>query len=316
MVARFRAQAAGADMKTYSRLQTGRRRPSEYEIVSTDLHYNYPSRFELAGTNSVIGWYHQYREGSSLSVRDWGRFSDPRATTYRSYTTLQHEKELVVQGLLDELENSRYDQQLSEPWVRFLHTHYFPLRFPLHGLEMLAAYVGQMAPTSRLTNCATFQSADELRRLQRIAYRTAQLCRDRPGIDPAQHRATWEESEHFQPLRQLIERALVRYDWAEALVLTNVVIKPRLDRWINEELAGALAPANGDPILRSVHFSLGQDSQWHRDWTAEAIRVAVSDNPSNGDVIRVWTEAWAPLADAAVASLAQSATEVSGFIDG
>ena len=155
-----------------------------------------------------------------------------------------------------------------------------------------------------------------LRLLTAVAYRTAQLRRDRSEVKPAQHRSTWEESKHFQPLRELIEQALVRYDWAEAFVLTNVVIRPRLDHWINEELAGALAPANGHPILRSMHFSLGQDSQWHRDWTAEAIRVSIADDPSDGDVICVWTEAWAPLADTAVASLARSAAEFSGVIAG
>ncbi len=88
-------------MKTYSRLQDGRRRLSEYEVVSTDLLFNYPDRFELKGDNPVIRWYRQYREGSALSVRDWGQFSDPRATTYRSYTTVQQTKEQAVEGLLE-----------------------------------------------------------------------------------------------------------------------------------------------------------------------------------------------------------------------
>jgi toluene monooxygenase system protein E len=303
-------------MKTYSRLQDGRRRLSEYELLSTDLLFNYPDRFELRGDNPVIRWYQQYREGSALSVGDWGQFSDPRATTYRSYTTLQHAKEQAVEGVLEEIDNSGYDRALPEPWVRLLHTHYFPLRFPLHGLEMLASYVGQMAPSSRLMNCAAFQAGDELRRTQRIAYRTAQLHSHRPGIDPAEHRATWEEAKHFQPLREIIERALVRYDWGEALILTNVVIKPRLDHWINEELGGVLAPASGDPILRSLHFSLGQDSRWHRDWTAEAVRVAIADKPSNEGVIRRWIDAWDPLAETAVASLARAAAEASDVLPG
>jgi toluene monooxygenase system protein E len=303
-------------MKTYSRLQDGRRRLSEYEILSTDLLYIYPDGFELGGGNPVIRWHQQYREGSALSVGDWGPFSDPRATTYRSYTTVQQGREQAVEGLLEEIAHSGYDQALPEPWVRFLHTHYFPLRFPLHGLEMLAAYVGQMAPSSRLMNCATFQAGDELRRMQRIAYRTAQLGCRRPGIDPDEHRISWEESEHFQPLREIIERALVRYDWGEALILTNVVIKPRLDRWINEDLAGVLAPANGDPILRSLHFSLGQDSQWHRDWTAEAIRVAIADDPNNEEVIRRWIDAWDPLAETAVTALARAAAEAGDVLPG
>jgi len=41
---------------------------------------------------------------------------------------------------------------------------------------MRAAYVAQMAPSSRITNCASFQTGDEMRRVQRIAYRTVQLA--------------------------------------------------------------------------------------------------------------------------------------------
>ena len=70
---------------------------------------------------------------------------------------------------------------LTDEWVRFLDRWYAPLRYPVHGLQMLAAYVAQMAPASRVTNCAAFQSADELRRVQRLAYRTAQLGGRRPG---------------------------------------------------------------------------------------------------------------------------------------
>jgi toluene monooxygenase system protein E len=302
-------------MKTYSRLHAGRRRLSEYEIVSSDLHYNYPSKFELGDGTPVARWFHEYREGSRLLVRDWAPFADPRQTTYRAYTALQHEREAVVDGLFDEIEESAYDDRLDEKWVSFLHEHYFPLRFPLHGLEMLAAYVGQMAPSSRLTNCAAFQAADELRRLQRVAYRTAQLGNHRPGYDPAEHRVGWEEQASFQPLRELIERALVRYDWGEGFVVLNVVIKPRLDRWINDELAAELGSTNSDPVLRSVHFSLGQDSEWHRHWTVAALRVAIADTPTNSGLIQRWLAEWRPLADAAVDALVSVAAQAPQPLD-
>jgi toluene monooxygenase system protein E len=296
-------------MKTYSRLYAGRRRLSDYEIVSSDLHYTYPSRFELGDGSPVVQWYREFREGSQLRVRTWAAFSDPRQTTYTSYTALQDRRERVVDDLFEEIDETAYDDQLDDGWVSFLHKHYFPLRFPLHGLEMLAAYVGQMAPSSRITNCAAFQAADELRRLQRIAYRTAQLGVHRPGYDPVEHRTGWEEGASFQPLRELIERALIRYDWAEAFVLLNVVIKPRLDRWINRELAAALAYANSDPVLRSVHFSLGQDSEWHRRWTAAALQVAIADHPVNAELVQRWVAEWRPLADRAVDALAAVASQ-------
>ena len=301
--------------KTYTRLATGRRIPLEYELVSTDLHYNYPKRFELPAANPVVAWYYRYREGSALQARDWERFSDPRRTTYSAYTVLQDGREDVVDGLLREVDDTGYDRNLSQEWVRFLDRWYSPLRFPVHGLQMLAAYVAQLAPASRITNCAAFQSADELRRVQRIAYRTVQLSGPPPEAAAARQRAAWEDAEAFQPLRELIERALVAYDWGEAFTVTNLVIKPRIDRLVNQEIAGALATANGDPILTSIHFSLDEDARWHRRWTAALVQHLVDDTPLNAEVVFEWIAKWSPLASRALEALAAILAEAPVPLD-
>jgi toluene monooxygenase system protein E len=171
----------------------------------------------------------------------------------------------------------------------------------VHGLQMLAAYVAQMAPASRITNCAAFQAADEMRRVQRIAYRTAQV--NGGPVDAAtlrRQRAAWEDAPALQPLRELIEYALIAYDWDEAFVVTNAVIKPRIDRLVNQEIAGSLATANGDPILTSIHFSLDEDARWHRAWTAALLRHLISDTPSNADAVSAWLDKWQPLASDAL----------------
>ncbi|CAN3128629.1 hypothetical protein ACNUDN_11965 [Mycobacterium sp. smrl_JER01] len=198
-----------------------------------------------------------------------------------------------------------YDAGLDREWKRFLDLWYVPLRFPVHGLQMLAAYVAQMAPSSRITNCASFQTGDEMRRVQRIAYRTVQLAG--PPIDDdaaARQQAVWEEAAAFQPLRELIERALVCCDWGESFVVTNAVIKPRFDRLVNQDIAGTLATANGDPILTSIRFSLDEDARWHREWTAALMRHVVDGNTANADVVSGWIEKWTPLASEALESLA------------
>ena len=276
--------------------------PTEYEVVSTDLHYNYPDGFELTDT-PVIDWYRRHREGSKLCSSNWESFADPRRTTYRSYTELQDRKEDVIDGLLRQIDDEGYDDDLSEVWVDFLDRWYAPLRFPAHGLQMLAAYVAQMAPASRVTNCAAFQAADEMRRVQRIAYRTAQLADHRPSVDVGAHRRRWEQTDAYQPLRELIERAWIAYDWGEALVVTNVVIKPLFDRLVNVELAGELAVLNHDPILRNLHFSLDEDARWHREWSRHLIRLAIIDTPENADVVSRWIDAWRPLAVEAIGAL-------------
>jgi toluene monooxygenase system protein E len=302
--------------KTYTRLAVGRRVPVEYELVSTDLHYNHPQRFELSAANPVVAWYYRHREGSPLQARGWEQFADPRRTIYRGYTQLQDGREDVVDGLLREIDDTAYDQNLDGEWVRFLDRWYFPLRFPMHGMQMLAAYVAQMAPASRITNCAAFQMADEMRRLQRIAYRTVQLSGPPVDAETTQrHRAAWEDDPAFQPLRELLERALITYDWGEAFIVTNAVIKPRLDRLLNEEIAGTLATANGDPILTSIHFSLDEDARWHRAWTAALLRHLIEDTPANAEVVSGWIEKWRPLASAALEAFAGIVAEAPVPLD-
>jgi toluene monooxygenase system protein E len=302
--------------KTYTRLEAGRRVPREYELLSSDLHYNHPFRFELPASNPVIAWYYRYREGSPLHARDWEAFADPRRTTYRDYNQLQDRREDVVDGLLREIDDTDYDQRLNEEWVRFLGHWYAPLRFPAHGLQMLAAYVGQLAPASRITNCASFQAADEIRRLQRIAYRTVQLTGQVADTESARrHQQTWEEADEFQPFREIVERALVTYDWGEAFVVLNAVIKPHVDRLLNQEIAGALAAANGDPILESIHFSLDEDARWHRQWSAALLRHAITDTPANAELVAGWIEQWRPLAIAALEALAAIAAEAPVPVD-
>jgi toluene monooxygenase system protein E len=291
--------------KTYTRLAVGRRIPLEYELVSTDLHYNHPLRFELPAGNPVVAWYYRHREGSALQARSWEQFADPRRTTYRGYTRLQDGREDVVDGLLREVDETAYDRHLDDEWVRFLDRWYSPLRFPVHGLQMLAAYVAQMAPASRITNCAAFQAADEVRRIQRIAYRTVQLSGPPFEAETARRQqAAWEDAAAFQPLRELVERALIAYDWGEAFTVTNAVIKPRIDRLVNHEIAGTLATANGDPILTSIHFSLDEDARWHRAWTAALLRHLIDDTPANADVVSAWIEKWRPLATEALEAFA------------
>ena len=210
----------------------------------------------------------------------------------------------MIDGLLRQVDDEGYDDELADAWVDFLDCWYAPLRFPVDGLQMLAAYVAQMAPASRVTNCAAFQAADELRRLQRVTYRTAQLADHRSAINVDIHRRHWEEAEAFQPLRKLIERALIAYDSGEALVVTNVLIKPHFDRLVNVELAGHLAATNKDPVLRNVHFSLDEDARWHREWSRCLIQFAIGNTPENAEVISSWIDAWSPLASEATAALA------------
>src|SRR5229473_1569018 len=151
--------------KTYWHLLQQRRMPTEYEIVTSKLlcytgEGFTGKRFEL--DVPLLDWYKRFQQDSPLTCTSWENFRDPRETTYTKYTEIQRDKEIFVDGILQEIEVSGYDGQFSPPWLHVLSRVVAPLRYPGHGLQMVASYIGQMAPSGRIVITAALQAANEL----------------------------------------------------------------------------------------------------------------------------------------------------------
>jgi len=283
--------------RTYWHLEPLRRKPTDYDVVTSRLLY-YPERgFEV---DLPIGaWYARHQRGSPLRVNDWDGFRDPRETTYTRYTELQKAQEIYVDGLLESIEMTGHDQRLHPEWVALLDRVLAPLRYPVHALQMAAAYVASMAPGGRIVVAAALQAADEIRRVQRLAYRAAQLRQLHPHF-ARESRATWEDDPLWQPMRALLERLLVTYDFGEALVALNLAVKPAFDRLFLIDF-GELAARRGDEVLGKIFLSLEQDCAWHRAWTAALVDHAITSDPDNRAVIDGWVETWREPVERAIA---------------
>lgn len=288
--------------RTYSHLAGQRRVPSEYELVSTDLLYYTKRGFEL--NVPVSAWYERYQRGCALRCADWDQFRDPRETTYTKYTGLQRNQEVFVDGILQSIEDSDYDARLPAAWSLTLGGILSPARYLFHGLQMLAAYLGQMAPGGRVVMAALFQTADEMRRVHRFAYRVRQLQYTYADFG-ADGKQRWQGDPRWQPCREAIERLLTTYDFGEALVGLNLVVKPLVDALL--EQLGQLAAAHGDPLLREILHSLAADCQWQQSWTAALFHVLFADpaGAANRVAVTGWLAKWLPIGTHAAAGLAE-----------
>ena len=74
--------------RTYWHLDGLGRRPTDYEIASSRLMYHAERGFEVRGPLAE-----SLERRSKLAMSDWGKFRDPRQTTYALYTHLQRTKE-------------------------------------------------------------------------------------------------------------------------------------------------------------------------------------------------------------------------------
>src|SRR5262249_1820116 len=143
------------------------------------------------------------------------------------------------------MDEGGYDARLDPTWLMSLERFWSPVRFLGHGLQMLAAYVGQMGPSGRITIACALQAAAGMRRVQWIASRTGQLRGVRPEFG-ANARELWQRDEAWQPMRRLIERLLVTFDWAEAFAALNLCAKPLIDEFFLVDFAEE-AGRRGDP---------------------------------------------------------------------
>jgi toluene monooxygenase system protein E len=291
--------------KTYWHLLQQKRMPTEYEIVTSKLlcytgEGFTGKRFEL--DVPLKDWYRRYQEESPLVCSSWEKFRDPRETTYTKYTDLQRRKEIFVDGILNEIELTGYDAYLRPAWLHIFPRVVAPFRYPGHGFQMIASYIGQMAPSGRITIAAALQSADEMRRIQRIAYRIRQLQQIYPAFAD-DSRSLWQADSMWQPLREVVERLLVTYDWAESFVGLNLVLKPLIDELFMNCLSD-LAVCEDDYLLGQIFYSLNEDCQWHRQWSESLVRMAIEDNVRNRGTIQGWLNQWYPLAARAVQAFA------------
>jgi toluene monooxygenase system protein E len=293
--------------RTYSAFGDVRKMPSEYEIVTNaqnwTLRQNRAAAFEQNPSSAPNLWFLTYRENSPLKAESWDGYRDPDALTYKAYVNLQSDAEAKVHGVLEAHAEAGADAALAAESVALLGHLFTPSRYLCHGFQQVEAYIGYMAPSSYITNAAGFSTADFLRRVTNIAYRTRELQIASPdsGIGSAE-RSLWEGHDGWQPARKAIEYALISYDWGEAFTALNLVLGPTLDDVLLTQL-GQLAKSNEDELTWLLTSFLAEDSRRRGRWSRALADYAVAQRPENRAVLAKWIDRWSSRADDAALGL-------------
>jgi len=295
-------------LKTWSALAGQRRKPSEYEVVAVDAHYindhaqpgrSGPALQSLGSDTYVNQWYQRNLIGSPLRHDDWPSFRDPEEITYRRYNIIQEGQEHYVAEVLDRFSNEGHDPGLDSEWLEVLARLYTPGRYLFHAAQMASAYAATVTPASTISHCFAFQSADALRVVSHISYRTIELARAHAqygfGEDELSH---WEKSQQWSGFRELMERTLVVYEFGETFTALNLIAKPAIDEACLRQLARTARRFN-DTVLDLLSDAVLKDSARSRAWTAALVKM-LSKSDANTAQLRTWIAKWEPLADKAI----------------
>jgi toluene monooxygenase system protein E len=302
--------------RTFSTFGDVRRMPSEYEIVTHaqnwTLRQNRAAAFEQNPSSAANLWFLTYRDNSPLRAEDWDAFRDPDALTYKAYVTMQADAETKLAGVLEANAAAGADASLDATSVALLGHVFTPSRYLCHGFQQVQAYIGYMAPSSYITNAAGLATADFLRRVTTVAYRTRelQLAWPESGVGAAE-RTLWESHDGWQPARKAVEYALVSYDWAEAFTALDLVLAPTLDDVLLTQL-GQVARRRGDDETWLLTSFLAEDSRRRARWSRALADLATDQRPENRAVLAKWIDRWSVLADEAALGLGQFFATMAG----
>ena len=262
-------------LKTYSYFLNQNRFPNEYEITTSDSLY-YPN-MGFSVPNAIQDWYLKYQGGSALQCKDWNAFYDPSQYTYFKYVSEKVETTYILQGLFEMSRSTRYYGDLSSDWIEKLRLLYAPQIYPSHGMQMMISYAGHMAPSSRVVVVCGFQAANEISRIQTISENMEVVISSFKNLSN-NSKTLWESHPIYQPLRKLIEEALIIYDWGESFVALNLCIKPILDEVFLKQFS-LEALVNGDHLTSNVASQKHQDSEWQKAWSIDLVQVVLKQNP-------------------------------------
>lgn len=239
-------------------------------------------------------------EPTRLHVNDIGAYRDPYKLTYRSYTIQQDGEEKKLDGLI---EGARLaGATLGErPALADITRRYIPaMRHAFWGFGLLETYGAAYTPAGTVMNALLFQSFDLMRHAQRFVELAWELGTDEGNLE-GEHQP-WLDWAPIQPLRRFIERALTRFDWAENLVLLDVVLLPLFEP-LHRTLLVGIPQSAGDWIIPQFWLRLAEDTKRHRVLGREFVKAAIADDARNRGVIEGWVAAWRPEALAAIDGL-------------
>ena len=114
-------------------------------------------------------------------------------------------------------------------------------------------------------------------------------------------RATWEEAQSWQPMREAMEKLLLVYEWDEALVAFNLIIRPVCDNLFVNQLSRAARLA-GDELDCLLLENLYQDCERHDRWTVAAMNFIIAEDAANRDVLLDLAAKWNGQAEAIITS--------------
>jgi phenol/toluene 2-monooxygenase (NADH) P1/A1 len=240
---------------------------------------------------------------SALRLTDAYSFLDPRQYYYTPYVTARAAHHEAFAQTLAYLDDRELLTKLPPAWRDVLTTVVVPLRHYESGAQLLSVAGARFAYGTSIEQCCTFAAFDRIGNAQMLS-RVGIAAGGGTAHVLAEAKTAWLDEAHLQPLRRLVEEAMVEPDWATGVLAVDLVdslLYPTIYRCLDD---AALLGGAGAWSLLAQHFD-----RWYRDqrrWL-DALLAAWAADDEHGAANVAQLDAiysrWLPAAAEAVGAL-------------
>lgn len=243
---------------------------------------------------------------SALRLTDPYTFTDPRQYYYSTYVSARASHHEEFANTLDYIQKRDLLAKMSAAWRTVVATAVVPLRHYESGAQLTTVAGARFANGTTIEQCCTFAAFDRIGNAQQLSRIGIALGAGTADILTAAKRE-WLEGAHLQPLRELLEHAMVADDWAEGVLAVDLVdsfIYPLVFAGLDEV---ALTGGGAAFSLLAQHFA-----SWYADqrrWL-DALQTVWATDPDHGEANRAELQriqdTWLPQAQQAAMAVAKA----------
>lgn len=243
---------------------------------------------------------------SALRLGDPYSFTDPRQYYYTTYVTARAAHHEEFGNTLDYLEKRDLLAKMADAWRTVVATTVIPLRHYESGAQLTTVAGARFAHGTTIEQCCTFAAFDRIGNAQQLS-RIGIALGGGTGDVLATAKQEWLAAKHLQPLREVLEHAMVSTDWAEGVLAVDIVdsfLYPMVFSGLDES---ALVGGGAAFSLLAQHFAAWWGDQ--RKWL-DALMATWCNDPEHGAAnqteLRRILDTWLPQAQQAAMALAQA----------
>ena len=242
---------------------------------------------------------------TAIVMRDFDDLVDPRQYYYGTWTVQRARQQDSQEKNFEFVEKRDLLTALAPMWRDKIAELVVPLRHLAWAGNTNNSFISAYGYGAPVTSACAMHMMDQLGIAQYIS-RIGLILGDNETTVLDQAKAAWLHAPLWQPLRALVEDAMVVEDWFELFVLHNLLIDGAIHPLIFERFDARVVAHAGAVLAMLSEFMIDWFAESSR-WVDAVLKTASAESVANRALLAGWCTHWLPRVEAALAPLATAA---------